>query len=77
MAKEQLTDAEKQVFLDATNRRKAAGIRLKRISIMASTDQVEAFNELWSSWVERWGKNTAVDHLIRMMAHIEAKVRNG
>ena len=73
---EQFTDAEKAVFLAATDRRKAAGIRLKRIALMADAGQVEAFNILWSSWVERWGKMRALDELIRIMSIVEARLRD-
>jgi hypothetical protein len=71
-----LSDAEKRTFLDATNRRKAAGIKLGRISFMATKEQVESFNELFNAWVERWGKNKAVDVLLSMMSGIEARIRD-
>jgi len=61
-----LSAEEKQTFLAATNRRKEAGIKLGRISFMATKEQVESFNELLNSWVERWGKNKAVDALLSM-----------
>ena len=72
-----LSAEEKQTFLAATNRRKEAGIKLGRISFMATKEQVESFNELLNSWVERWGKNKAVDVLLSMMSGIEARVRDG
>jgi len=50
--------------------------RNKKISFMARESQVTAFSELWESWVERWGKYDSVDHLIRMMATVESKVRD-
>jgi len=71
-----LSAEEKQTFLAATNRRKEAGIKLGRISFMATKEQVESFNELLNSWVERWGKNKAVDVLLSMMSGIEAGVRD-
>jgi len=70
------TEEEKKIFLDATNRRKAAGIRLKRIALMADASQVEGFNILYDSWVERWGKRRALDELIRIMSIVEARLRD-
>jgi len=72
----ELSDAEKLTFKNATARRREAGIRLGRISFMATTEQVQSFNELWDSWVERWGKNKAVDILLSAMSGIEARVRD-
>lgn len=72
----EFTEEEKKVFLDATNRRKAAGIKLKRIAIMADASQVEAFNILWDGWVERYGKAMALNHLISIMARVEARLRD-
>ena len=71
----ELSDAEKQVFLSATLRRRANGIRLKRITLLAEESQVEAFNILWESYVERFGKVKAVDVLLKLMAEVEARVR--
>ncbi len=68
-----LSDADKATFLAATTRRKAAGIRLGRISFMATKEQVESFNELLDSWISRWGKNKAVDILLSAMSGIEAR----
>jgi hypothetical protein len=73
----ELSDSEKATFLAATNRRKAAGIRLGRISFMATKEQVESFNELLDAWTQRWGKNKAVDVLLSMMSGIEARIRDG
>jgi len=72
-----LSAEEKQIFKSATERRREAGIRLGRISFMATKEQVESFNELFDSWVSRWGKNKAVDVLLSMMSGIEARLRDG
>jgi len=73
----ELSEDEKKVFLAATERRKAAGIRLKRIVLQADAHQVEDFNILWESFVERWGKREALNHLILIMARVEARLRDG
>jgi hypothetical protein len=72
-----LSDSEKATFLAATERRRAAGIRLKRVCFMADEAQVEAFNIVWESWIERWGKTQAVDHLILLICRAEARYRDG
>lgn len=71
-----LTEAEKKVFLDATNRRKERGLKLKRICLLAESSQVEAFYCLFDSWVIRWGKERAMDELIRLMGLVEARVQD-
>lgn len=63
-------------FRDLAARRTERGIRLKRICFMAEASQVEAFNILWESWVERWGKTKAVDHLLVLVARAEARIRD-
>jgi hypothetical protein len=72
-----LSESDKQVFLAAANRRKENGLRLKRISFMAESAQVEAFNLIWSEWVQRYGKQQAVDHLILLICRAEARYRDG
>jgi len=72
----ELSDSEKAVYRAATERRKANGIRLKRFTILAEETQVEALNEVFESWIVRWGKNLAIDHLIVIMAQIEARQRD-
>jgi hypothetical protein len=72
----ELSESEKATFKAATERRKAAGIKLGRITLLAEKSQVEGFNELWDSWVARWGKNLAVDHLIRIMGQVEARLQD-
>ncbi len=53
----ELSEQEKAIFKSATDRRRANGIRLRKISFMADASQVEAFTILWESWVEKFGKN--------------------
>ena len=72
----ELSDAEKQVFKDAALRRRDRGIRYKCIRLQADASQVEAFYELWESWIERWPKTKAVDILLRAMSTIEARMRD-
>lgn len=62
------------MYRAATERRKLAGIRLKRFAIMCDENQVVSLNSLWDSLVERFGKQAAVDHLIRMWSHAEARL---
>jgi hypothetical protein len=69
-----LTDEEKATFRAAGERRKAAAIRLKRFAVMCDANQAESLNVLWESWVERFGKQLAVDHLIKMWSHAEARL---
>lgn len=71
-----LSEADKQAFLRAAERRRERGIRLRRISLAAEESQVVAFNELYSAWVERWGKSGALDRVIRIMAGVETKLRD-
>jgi hypothetical protein len=71
-----LTDEEKRVFREAGERRAKAGIRLKRIYLLADENQVASFNVLWESWVERWGKQKAMDQLLRFMSLVESRLRD-
>jgi hypothetical protein len=71
-----LTNEEKATFRAAGERRKAAGIRLKRIYLLADENQVASFNVLWESWLDRWGKQRAMDELLRFMSLVEARVRD-
>jgi len=71
----ELTSEEKAAFKSATERRRANGIRLKRITLCAEASQVQGFNEIWEVWVERYGKNSAVDVLLRLMSTVEARIR--
>jgi hypothetical protein len=72
----ELSDQDKDVFRRAAERRKAAGVILKRFAIMADASQVEAINEIWESFVLRWGKEKAVDVLLRAMCRIETRMRD-
>ena len=76
MVSDTLTEEEKATFRAAGERRKAAGIRLKRVSFMADANQVASFNTLFESWVIRWGKQRAVDELLRFMSLVEARLRD-
>jgi hypothetical protein len=71
-----LTEHEKAVFRAAGVRRKEAGIRLKRFAVMCDSNQIESLNVLWDSWAERFGKQAAVDNLIKMWSHAEARLRD-
>ncbi len=72
----ELTSEEKAVFKSATDRRRAAGIKLKRVSFMAQEHQVEAFNTLLDSFITRWGKNKAIDHIISILSRVEARMQD-
>jgi len=76
MSDSPLSDDEKATFKRATDRRREAGIRLKRFTVLMESSQVEAINILWDAWVERFGKTRAIDELIRIMAHVEARLRD-
>lgn len=71
-----LSDEEKATFRAAGERRKKAGIRLKRVNFMADANQVASFNALLESWIERWGKQKAVDELLRLMSTVESRLRD-
>jgi hypothetical protein len=71
-----LTDEEKRVFREAGERRKANAIRLKRVTFLTDANQAESFNAIWESWCLRWGKQRAVDELLRFMSLIEARLRD-
>jgi len=72
----EISEEEKALYRAATERRKLAGIKLKRFAIMADENQVVSLNSLWDSLVERFGKQSAVDHLIRMWGAAEARLRD-
>lgn len=63
----ELTDAQKQVFVDATNRRKESGIRLKRFCVMLDSNQIESVNLFWDSFVRTLGKQKAGDYFVVVM----------
>ena len=60
----ELSAEEKATFLAATNRRKAAGIRLRRWAVMLDADQIVSINSYWSDMVETLGKQKAGDYLV-------------
>ena len=62
-----LSEQEKQLFLASTNRRKAAGIRLKRFCIALDSNQVESVNMFWDSFVRALGKQKAGDYFVVVM----------
>jgi hypothetical protein len=70
----ELSKEAKQVFLDATNRRKARGVQLRKFSIMAERNQVVALSELYDAWVSRFGKEQGINHLILMWGRAEARL---
>jgi hypothetical protein len=72
----EISEEEKLMYRAATERRKAAGIRLQKFSVMCDTKQVESLNVLWDAWVERWGKQHAVDELLRLMSTVESRLRD-
>jgi hypothetical protein len=76
MSDSTLTDEEKATFKRASERRAAAGIKLRRIYLLADENQVASFNVLWDSWCVRWGKQRAMDELLRFMSLVEARVRD-
>ena len=63
----ELSDEDKAVFKAATERRKANAIKLGRFAVMADTNQVISLDEFFNGWVERLGKQRAVDYLIVCM----------
>ena len=71
-----LSPEEKAVFKRAAQRRNENGVKRKMIRMYAEESQAVAFSELWESYVLRWGKTGALDHLIRLMALVEARLRD-
>jgi hypothetical protein len=72
----EFTPEQKETFKDASKRRRDRGIRLKQFAVRAEESQVIALSELYEAWLERWGKEDAIDRLIRMWAHAEARIRD-
>jgi hypothetical protein len=70
-----LTDEQKAVFSMATERRKQNGIRLKRISLAAEESQVELFHGIYDGWVQRMGKEDALDYLLSWLCEGEVRLR--
>jgi hypothetical protein len=75
VSQEQLTEEQKQVFKDATARRKANGIRLGRFCVMLNKDQIVSINEYWDSWTRLLGKERAGDYLIVAMTRAHEALR--
>ena len=71
-----LTPEDKACFKRAAQRRNENGVKRKMIRMYAEESQAVAFSELWESWVLRWNKVGAMDRLIRVMATVEARVRD-
>jgi len=80
-----LSAEEKQIFKSATERRREAGIRLKRFCISLDSNQVESVNMFWDSFVRALGKQKAGDYFVVVMRKadeslqraIESRKRNG
>src|SRR6266403_671781 len=73
----ELCDAKmwKATFKRAAERRKVAGIRLGRFTVMLNKDQIESINEFWDSWIRALGKNGAGDYLVVVMRDAHEKLR--
>jgi len=71
-----LTDAAKQVFVEATERRKERWIKNKKIGFMADESQIEVFSMIYDGWCQRFGKEDAVDFLLSAMCEAEARLRD-
>lgn len=69
-----LTDAEKEIFRAATERRRQNGVRLRKVTFMAEASQVDSFNLLLDSFIRRWGKEQAIETLLWVMARLESRM---
>jgi hypothetical protein len=72
----EVSDAEKAVFLRATERRRQNGIKLKQIRMNVEQSQAEGFYELFEPWVQRYGKVGAMDLVIVCMSAGEARIQD-
>jgi len=70
------SEEEKQYWKVATERRKANAMRLGRLCVYVEKEQVDGFNELYQTWIERWGKSQATDAVIAAIAEYEAKYQD-
>jgi len=70
------SEEEKQYWKAATERRKASGIKLGRLCVYVEKEQVDGFNELYQTWIKRWGKTQATDAVIAAIAEYEAKYQD-
>jgi hypothetical protein len=72
----ELSQAEKETFLAATNRKIERGKRAKLIRMFAEEEQVEAFYEVWKVWLDRWSKERCMDALIASICDAEARYQD-
>jgi hypothetical protein len=63
----EFTEEQKQVFKDAAARRRAAGIKLGRFTILADKNQIVSLNDFLDGWIRHLGKQGAIDFLIVCM----------
>jgi hypothetical protein len=72
----EISEEEKAIFRAAAARRTANSIRLKRVVFSCDENQAESLSVLLDAWVTRFGKQAAIDHLIRMWGHAEARLKD-
>lgn len=72
----EISEEEKAVYQRASERRKAAGIKLKRFCVQADENQVKSLNEIWDFFVIRFGKQHAVDHVVSMLGSVVARMKD-
>src|SRR5215468_3471620 len=70
-----LSEAAKAVFVQAAEARKQRGIKLGRVAFMADSSQVDMFNGIYNEWVDRFGKEDALDFLLSWMNEANARLR--
>ena len=76
--KRELSDAEKEVFRAAAERRNKVGIKRGRILItQLESKQVEDFYTVYDYLVEQHGKRETVNWLIYAMSRACAKTKDG
>src|SRR5215469_2835711 len=71
-----LSEEEKAIFQAHTERRRSRCIRLKQVAFFAERAAMEAFFEIFDTWVSRWGKEGAVDMTVSAMCAAEARYRD-
>jgi hypothetical protein len=69
-----LTDAAKQIFVEASERRKERWIKNKLVRFAADESQVSVFHLIYDGWVKRFGKEQAVDFLLSWMLEGETRL---
>lgn len=57
-------------------RRVANGLKNGMLTVRADQSQIVAFNELWETWMDRWGKEKAMDAVIASMCDSEARYQD-